>query len=137
MRWSHLKKLLINIFDPNIDLDIHCSAYRGEGFQIGRYWLVLDGKTIFDEPKNISKQLAAGTPNSSATTITGLLRSYLDTPKDELLVAKFDGDCFGVIDLLRACDRRVGKRRLIEMMNNNPSDAVKKVIVARFPDLMR
>lgn len=137
VRWSHLKKLLLNIFDPDIDLNIYCSAYRGEDMQIGRYWIVLSGETIFDEPKHISKQLAAGVPNSAATTITGLLRAYIDTPKDQLMTAEFSGDDFGIVDLLRACDRRIGKRRLAEMMNHNPSKAMEKVIVTRFPELAR
>lgn len=138
MRWSRLKKLLEEIIDAEIDLDIHCSAYRGEGgLQIGRYWIVLDGETIFDEPKNISRQLKDNRGNTTASTLTVLLREYLDTPKDELLSRLFPADTYGLIDIIRAADRRIGKRRLLELFKTSGSSAVRAVIIARHPDLLR
>lgn len=137
MRWSRLKKLLEDILDPDLDLKIHCSAYRGEdGPAIGRYWIILNGQIIFDEPKQISRQLAQGLENTTATQITGLLRTYLDTPKEDLLSNEFPGDLYGLIDILRAADRRIGKRRVLELMQRGSSAAVCAVIQVRFPGIL-
>ena len=136
MRWSRLKTLLKEIFDPELDLEIHCTAFRGgDGPSIGRYWIILNGETIFDQPPKISRKIEQGLADSTATEITGVLRSYLDTPKDLIFSAEFPNDRFGLVDLLRAADRRIGKRRLAELIDRDSAPAVRAIIKARYPEL--
>ncbi len=121
MRWSSLKKLLQDLLDPALDIEIHCTAYRGEdGNNIGRYWINLDGDMVWEVPKQISKQLRAGTGNTVASKITQILRDYLDTPKDQILIREFPSDIWGITDILKASDRRVGKRRLFSTSFKDP-----------------
>jgi hypothetical protein len=49
--------------------------------------------------------------NTDATAVGAILREYLQLARGELL-APFDPDPFGLGALLRACDRRIGARRL-------------------------
>ena len=132
MRWSQLKKLLENIFAPELNLQIHCSSYRSQdGAGIGRYWILLDKAIIFDEPKNISQTLKSDQSNQDASVMTGLIRSYLDTPKGEIFTREFPDDRWALIEILRAADRRIGKRRLQELYQVTNSEAVKAIIEAR------
>lgn len=136
MRWSQLKKLLEGLFDPHADIVVHCTAFRGkQGPSIGRYWIVHAGRTVFDEPKNISSQIERGVGNDIATTITAIFRSYLDTPKDQILTRTFPEDCWGLVDILRAADRRVGSRRLLELYQKSQSPVVRSIIEARHPGI--
>lgn len=133
MRFSQLKKLLKEIvFDPELGLDIRCTTYRIEnGAEIGRYWIVLNKETIWSYPARIEDQIALKQSNPDIREITVLLRGYLDTPKDQLLSAEFPQDRFGLIELLRAADRRIGKRRLVELKASSISSAALLLIKQR------
>lgn len=115
MRWSQLRGLLTELFDPELELQVHCTVHRGEEVSIGRYWFILDGKTIWEIPRRVAPDIAAGRPNTVATEITALFREYLDTPREQLLTRPFEGDQWGVTEILKAADRRIGKRRLREI----------------------
>jgi hypothetical protein len=131
MRWSKLRKLLTELFDPELDLQIHCTSHRGEEIAIGRYWFVLDGETIWEVPRRVAPDLAAGIENPVASRVTAILREYLDTPRDDLPGKKFEGDEWGLADLLRAADRRIGKRRLEQLTRADLPQAARKVVEKR------
>jgi len=132
MRWSQLKKLIESLFDPSLNLQIHCTVHRSEGGpNIGRYWIVLNKETIWEEPRKVIPSLVAGTANPVATEITAVLRDYLDTPREEILTKAFAADKWGLVEVLRAADRRVGKRRLMELQGEAQSLAAGQIIEAR------
>lgn len=138
MRWSKLKKLLEELFDPALDLRIHCTVHRSEGGpDIGRYWVVLDKETIWEEPRKVIPSLVAGSANPVAAEITPILREYLDTPKDALLTHSFAGDRWGIVDILRSADRRVGKRRLVELRETTHVEAAHLIIDRRLNTLIK
>jgi len=60
--------------------------------------------------------------------ISDLIREYIERPKEALL-EPFESDRWGLAEILRAADRRVGKRRLMEMNPENPG--AKKIIALR------
>ena len=60
-----------------------------------------------------------------------LLRDYLDTPREELLKKKFPRDYFGVTNILKAADRRVGVDRLQKHFKDCEQESVMKVLSAR------
>jgi hypothetical protein len=63
-------------------------------------------------------------------TVSDVMHEYIDTPKEELLTKSFENDKWRLTDILRAADRRIGKRRLGELkLLNNP--AVDKIVKAR------
>lgn len=132
MRWSQLKKLVENILDPDLDLQMYCTAQRGEGgAQIGRYWLVLNGETVWDQPPRVSRQLKLGLESSVAPRITSILREYLDTPKDQLLTRTFENDHADLIEILKVSDRRIGKRRLAEIIESLNSPVAQRIAEER------
>ena len=65
------------------------------------------------------------------SVISKFFREYIDTPKSELLTASFTNDEWGLADILRASDRRIGKNRLAELYDKTESESVKKIIRKR------
>jgi len=72
-----------------------------------RYWITLDKEVIFDYPKQF------------------------DTPKDELLTKVFGNDHWGLIDIFRGADRRIGRKRLEMLAKKTHNISAHKVIKAR------
>ena len=60
-----------------------------------------------------------------------LIREYIDTPKEELFKKHFDADEWGLANILKAADKRIGKRRLQILAKNKKNQAMQKVIAAR------
>ena len=67
--------------------------------------------------------------------ISNLIREYIDTGKEELLNKEFINDKWELTNILKAADRRIGKRRLNELSNNilenNYHQAITKIIATR------
>ena len=114
-----------------------------------RYFITLAGEIIFDYPKDFAlkdgriKSLAqGGAPlakiypyDSGISGIGELIREYIDTPKDELFKKHFDADEWGLANILKAADKRIGKRRLQILAKNKKNQAMQKVIAARLEAL--
>jgi len=84
--------------------------------------------------------------------VSQLLREYINTPIDELMTKKFEGDTLvlhsyenknpmepqevkvelGLVDLLIASDRRLGKKRLYEWLKENENPLIKLILHYRF-----
>jgi hypothetical protein len=114
-----------------------------------RYWITLGKEIIRDYPKDFKNKTMADArscledsrinrfllrdlyPHSrEAPTVSDVIREYIETPKEELLTKSFEHDRWGLTDILRAADRRIGKRRLLalKLLHNT---AVTKIIDAR------
>lgn len=132
MRWSQLRGLVHDLFDQSLDLKLNLTVDRGRGGpSIGRYWIRLNGEIVWEAPKRVSEKLELQEPDSSASEITEILREYIDTSSDEILKRDFPSDRWGVVEMLRAADRRIGKRRLPELLKRTSLDGAKKIIEAR------
>lgn len=42
-----------------------------------------------------------------------------------------DGDTWGLVDILRVCDRRVGRRRLEKILDSTDDDVLRMIIERR------
>ena len=132
MRFSQLKKLVEDLWVPELDLKLQCSSYRREGGPpLGRYWITFRGRTLWQAPSEFREMLEERTLDDAAPRVTSLLREYIDTPKEELMTKQFDDDEWELVDLLRAADRRVGKKRLEELAQRTTSSAVREVVKLR------
>jgi hypothetical protein len=60
-----------------------------------------------------------------------ILREYLDTPKDKLLEKEFERDYFGITNIIKAADRRIGLKKIIDHFKSSDQEFVLKVIEAR------
>ena len=45
------------------------------------------------------------------TWVANLIREYLDTPRDQILIKEFENDKYGLIDILRKYDKRISKTK--------------------------
>ena len=146
-RWSTLQRDLYSIVDTSIDFQIHCTKYRMKSqygsTDLPRYWITLGGEIIFDYPKQFVnenrdiKNLSQNKANkfypyeNDISDISNLIREYIDTPKDELFDKNFDNDYWGLANILKAADRRNGKRRLERLKHKTDNRAANKIITVR------
>lgn len=146
-RWSKLQKELYLIIDPTIDFQIHCVVYpmrsRYGNTDLPRYWITLGKEIIFDYPSQFV--LADGTvrnydpdgihQNYPYTTdvpdISKLIREYIDTPVSEIVTKHFENDYWGLANILRAADRRIGQRRLDNLRRRIKNQAAQKILELR------
>lgn len=77
--------------------------------------VTLDQYIIWDWPSNFISDDGYWHFYDVARSTTKLLRAYIDTPVAELLSKEYD-DRFKQIPVLLICDRRIGKRRLNKML---------------------
>lgn len=146
-KWSKLQKKLYLIIDQKIGFQIHCSKYRMKSqngsTDLPRYWITLKDEIIFDYPKQfINKNGAINTmshdkPNkyypyvTDISAISDLIQSYIDTPKDDVFDKHFENDYWGLINILKAADRRIGTRRLKLLKRKTNNKAAIKIIELR------
>ena len=140
-RWSKLQRDVAALWVDGLDLQLHCSAYRMNSQRgstdIPRYWFTLNGEIIWDYPKDFSKAHPGREPMGNypyltdVSAISTLIRTYIDTPKEEVMSTLFTEDQWGLINILRAADKRIGSRRLPELKSKTGNIAARKIIAAR------
>ena len=146
-RWSKLQRQLYAVIDPTLDFQIHCAAYRMDSRRgtsdLPRYWITLNGEIIFDYPRqfvNDKGELKNLSPDArvqrypyanDVSAISDLLRAYIDTPAEEIMTRHFAEDYWGLANILRAADKRIGARRLDTLRRRKGNLAAQKVIAAR------
>lgn len=149
-RWSKLQKELYLIVDPTIGFQIHCAAYpmrsRYGNTDLPRYWITLDKEIIFDYPKQFV--LPDGTVKNydpdgihqnypyctDVSDISSLIREYIDTPISEIMTRHFENDYWGLANILRAADRRIGQRRLDILRRRIKNKAAQKILTLRIKE---
>ena len=136
--WSKLQKQLYNIITDKIDLQIHCvvysmnSNYGNTG--LPRYFITLDKEIIWDYPadfikdKTLNKNTINYPYNSDVPEISNLIEEYVNTGSAELADKVFDNDRWGLTDILKSADRRMGRRRLEVLRHQVKNIAVKNII---------
>lgn len=133
--WSKLQKELYLIIDPEIDLQIHCVAYRMKSQRgntnLPRYFITLGKQIVFDYPKQFPDELENYPYENDASEISNLIREYIDTPPEELLRKRFANDKWQLTEILKSADRRIGQRRLDELLLSTNSEAAKRIIALR------
>ena len=146
--WSVLQREICRIVDDSIDFQIHLTRYRMcsqyGSTDLPRYWITLGDEVIFDDPKqfvvqdesgsyvkNLKGERAHDPYENDISDISALLREYLDTPKEALLAKQFANDCRGIVNILKAADRRFGRRRLELLKRKTGNQAAQKVIACR------
>ena len=150
--WSKLQREIYKLIDSRIGIQIHCSVYRMDsrwgGTDLPRYWITLGKEIIFDYPKDfLDKKLPergliiSCSHNETVgelypyvteiSLISDIIREYIDTPLADLLSLDFEADDLGITDILKASDRRIGKRRRAEYFKDTDNEEVKKILRVR------
>lgn len=137
-RWSKLQRRIDEIFDSNIRLQFHCAVYRIPGHVdtvCPRYFLMLNGEIIWDWPRDYMAALNSEkiylVYRESASDISDLIAEYLNADRKTTLGLR---DEWGILDIFRAADRRIGRRQwdgLLENINPRVSNAVVRIISSR------
>jgi hypothetical protein len=145
-RWSKLQKQLYQLLDPGIHMQLHCRVVRMNSqygsTDLPRYWITLEKETIWDYPGKFSvpgggtsrtdSSFVMGYPHTTdVSAISQLIREYIDTPSSVLMSKQFDGDHWGLINILRAADRRIGVRQWSKIRRKIHNIAALKVLDAR------
>ncbi|MBQ2882960.1 MAG: hypothetical protein IJE43_04190 [Alphaproteobacteria bacterium] len=135
-RWSKLQARLYNLMELAVNFQIHCALYEMKslghyGSRWSRYFITGDKEIVFDYPKDMEldkKYIYLW--NSDVDKISNLIEEYIQRPKDELF-EDFPNDKWGIVDILRACDRRVGKKRLQILAERTRNENVRFIIEKR------
>ena len=135
-RWSKLQARLYNLMEPAVNFQIHCALYEMKslghyGSRLSRYFITVDKEIVFDYPKDMElNKKYIYLWNSDVDKISNLIEEYIQRPKEELF-EDFPNDKWGIVDILRACDRRVGKKRLQILAERTRNENVRFIIEKR------
>ena len=129
--WSKLQSSLYQVIDSKTGFQIHCCAYNiGECLPLPRYWITIGKKIVWDFPQNVMWDNSGWYFLDEAKAISRLIKSYIDCPIDELLSCSFY-DRWKMLSFLQACDKRIGKRRLEKMLEQEKFTCVDWIIRKR------
>ena len=153
-RWSKLQCKFYSIIDKKLDLQLHLSIYRMKSYygstDLPRYWITLGKEIIFDYPVQFmdepsfyhtsakyyriptNRPLLYDYPYANDVTDIGyFIDEYINTPRSELLTKDFTNDFWGLSNILKFADRRVGKRALENLKDKIENPISKKIIELR------
>lgn len=142
-RWSKLKKSIEDLFAPGLPLQIHCTAIRttlhNEGSLaevLGVFKVCLGKNVIWNFPRQFVNEETVYPDGGNQYSfgvrdLNELLRDYLDTPKRILLEKEFARDVFGLTNILKAADRRLGLERLETYFKNCEQESLRRVLSTR------
>ncbi|MFY2764621.1 hypothetical protein [Arenimonas sp. MALMAid1274] len=119
--WSKLERRLRDLPDPSLKLRFRFTAYRQEAIQTPwegdaacKFWITQGKDTIWAVPRDRHPGDDADIGYSARRSpgwLVELAAEYLQLPRDQLLNWTPDWSGWGLPDLLKACDRRIGKRQ--------------------------
>lgn len=133
--WSKLQRQLYLLIDPKIDFQIHCAVYRMDSQRgctdLPRYWITLGKEIIFDYPKQFIKSDSPYPYLTDVSAISEILREYIDTPLNLLPDKQFEKDEWGITDILKCADKRLGVSRIETYLATKENKVLTKVLQAR------
>jgi hypothetical protein len=120
--WSKLERRLRDLPDPQLDLRFRFTAYRYEVIETPhpselacKFWITQGRRTIWAVPRDRD---ASGTDGAidgygrrSPGWLVEIASEYLQLPRASLIDWRRDWDGWGLVDILKACDRRIGRRQ--------------------------
>lgn len=133
-RWSKLQREIEQLFAEGVDLRIQCRAYRMASQRgstdLPRYWVTLGKEVIWDYPRDFGNLTEDYPYLTDIGAISGLIRDYIDTPVEHLLVKPFN-DQWHLTEILLAVDRRIGRRKLGQLSKKLNHPGARAVLAAR------
>lgn len=109
------------------ELQLHCAVYKNNTYP--RYWLQLrtsdgDSVIVWDFPKDFMDKpdvkcgKAGWATSHGAYSIDGIadcIESYINLDRLDVINRTYEPDMWGLYDIFRAADRRLGKARLVDI----------------------
>ena len=126
--------------DPEIKFQLHCALYEmnsndgHHGNKLPRYFITVGKEIVFDYPKNFDTTEKYGFNSypwdTDISEISDVIEEYIQRPEAELMNG-FESDQWGITEILRVCDRRIGKRRLHELKAASTNEILLEIISRR------
>ena len=139
-RWSKLQSRLYNLIDDSLDFKVHCAVYEMNsndgyhGSKLPRYFITIDKEIVFDYPKDFDTSEKYGFNSypwdTDISAISDIIEEYIQCPDTELM-SEFEKDKWGITDILRVCDRRIGIRRLKALRKKITNEVLLDIIERR------
>lgn len=139
-RWSKLQQRLYNLMDESVGFQIHCAIYKmNSNFShqtnpLPRYFITIGEDVVWDYPRQFDTSYKYGWNSypwdGEISDISQVIENYVQRPESEIM-DPVDGDMWGLVDILRVCDRRVGRRRLEKLLNSTDDEVLRMIIGRR------
>ncbi len=100
-------------------------------------WVTLAKEIVWYYPRDVRRDgpdtdVLSDWPHANdISDVSDLLREYVDTPREQLLEREFANDRWGLADVLRAADRRIGLRGLRKVGERVQNPAVWLILARR------
>ena len=139
-RWSKLQKQIHMLVDPKVPLRVHCidaGGVPGSLKRLGIFRVHLGKQVVWNFPEGlVTRDLVypggGDCFSYSVSDINRLVRDYIDTPRDALPQTAFPDDRFGLTEILKAADRRLGRGRLQAWFRESRDPVIKTILALRF-----
>lgn len=133
-RWSKLQRKLYSITIKAFQIHVAKYSQNGQTAKatnlLPRYWITVGKEIVFDYPTMFEdKGYYPWTDDMS--NISEIIFNYIVCEKECLLNYHDINDRYGLIDILKACDKRIGKRRLEELKGFISNPYALKIIEQR------
>ena len=120
--WSKLERRLRDLPDPTLDLRFRFTAYRHEVIETPHWseaacklWITQGRRTIWAVPRDRHAGERDGDIGAYARRSPGwlveLAVEYLQLPRQRLIDWQPEWGGWGLVDILKASDRRIGRRQ--------------------------
>ena len=121
--WSKLERRLRDLPDPTLDLRFRFTSYRREVIETPEFcaetacklWITQGRRTIWAVPRDRSARRPDDAIDSvgrrSAGWLVEIAAEYIDLPRERRFEWSREWEGWGLIDILKACDRTIGRRR--------------------------
>lgn len=131
--WSKLRKSLSLIMIRDFQLHAtHCKKGMSSS-DIPHFWITVGKETVFDYPRCEVDLVRRGEVRwkNDMSLFSQLIRDYIDTPAEKLMEKYWPQDQYGLMDILKACDRRIGQRRLRNLHEHLISQKARDIVERR------
>ena len=126
--------------DPKADFQIHVALYEMNsndgyhGCKLPRYFITIGKDIVFDYPKDFDTTEKYGFNSypwdNDMDAISDLIEEYIERTEADIM-SPFENDKWGLTNILRVCDRRIGKRRLKEIYDTAEDNRIIDIVSKR------
>jgi hypothetical protein len=119
--WSKLERRLRDLPDPALDMRFRFTVYRQDAISTphptdpaSKFWITLGRVTLWAVPSDRHSGDKAHVDFSARrgpSWLPEIAFDYLAVPRHELLDWTPPWNGWGLVDILKACDHRIGRRR--------------------------
>lgn len=134
-RWSKLRSSLYHLMIEGFQM--HIALWRMRAEPIPRFWITLgqgsEQQVVFEYPRceaDIQERQKIKWKNHMEV-FSELISEYVNTSVDDIVHKTWTNDKYSLIDIFKACDRRIGYRRLQILANTLQNEQAINIVQQR------